>query len=232
MIAILPELRGEIVLARAKALEDCTLNGNLLNTGDVDAYDTWNIDGQWGAAALGAADHRRGWTGFRHAAFDNSTTLDMNSIQTADGLRQLASKIAPKYAGSLAGTVFLACNSTWILGTLMGDSNLVTVDKFGPMATILQGAPMAVWGMPIIPTAFMSADLLSTGLFTGSGATTGAIAFVPSQYRHYLRKSLTIETDVNIRNNVNDIVGMYRSDVRPATVAGGKATAYGFNLTN
>jgi hypothetical protein len=54
---------------------------------------------------------------------------------------------------------------------LLADTNLLTVDKFGPNATILNGQIGAVAGVPVIVSEWVREDLNATGVYDGITTT-------------------------------------------------------------
>jgi HK97 family phage major capsid protein len=132
-VLLLPAMQRMIAKDMRDAVEDALINGDSAST-HQDAIASWNIRGRWGAAGLGGSnDHRRLWTGLRAASFDKSTTLDVNAIDAAK-LLELISKLG-EYASS---DKVLIVSPEALYGSLMGLEQLITLDKFGPQATILK----------------------------------------------------------------------------------------------
>jgi hypothetical protein len=191
------------------AVGDMIVNGDSTAT-HQDAIASWNIDGRWGASGLGGSnDHRRGWIGLRALAQDNSSThtVDMGSMQTvSDIAAQLFSRLG-KFA-SMDGTV-LICGLDLFWKKIATDTNVLTVDKYGQGATILRGEVAALFGKPLVVSPWMSADLASSGLFTGSGAKAGLLAANTKSFRVYRRRAPTLEI---VRDSTTRTVSMVTTE--------------------
>lgn len=247
IIATVPELMDELALAFARAKDDVVINGDTTST-HQDAIASWNTRGIWGATGLGTtADHRRLDLGLRALASDISNTVDQNAVQTVAGVRALLKKLNQAfYADPLTAEIVLLVSPEYFMGTMLGFAEVITWDKAGPMASILTGylntaskdgrLPGHVGflhNVPVCVTPFLTADLATTGLYTGSGSTTGMLAVVRKRFEWRVRKGMTVESMVDIKKNVIDLVarGRYRFRTTARSAASETNVAYGFNLT-
>jgi HK97 family phage major capsid protein len=166
-IAALPILSQQIVQDIEDAFEDCMINGDTAATHQDDIAN-WNIRSRWGAAGLGgSADHRRSFDGMRAAANDQGN-LDVSG--TASGVTAAEILGGLSSLGELgAGNIVMVCSPEFMLKHLMSLTEVKTLDVFGPQASIVNGQIASVFGVPVVMSRFMSADLFSTGLYTGSG---------------------------------------------------------------
>ena len=207
------------------AVEDALINGDSAST-HQDAIASWNIRGRWGAAGLGGSnDHRRLWTGLRAASFDKSTTLDVNAIDAAK-LLELISKLG-EYASS---DKVLIVSPEALYGSLMGLEQLITLDKFGPQATILTGQLGSIFGMPVVVSRFLSDDLHTTGLYTGASATTGILCVSRDSWNIFARRGISIQQEQDITSGAYNMVATERLTFDSLDASTVKNVAFGFNL--
>lgn len=206
-------------------IRDCSLNGDTTTTHE-DAIASWNLRGRWGSTGLGGtADHRRAWKGLRRQAVDRSNTLDMGSLQTTAGMLQLMAILGERAAGNLR----MFTSPEVMFQKLMGLAEVITIDKFGTRATIVNGQLADLFGVPIIPTRFMGADLAATGLFTNSGAKSGVVVVDTGAYYYYVRRSEMVEVQKIITSGHIEIVITIRIGFSTPDDDSADNVAYGFN---
>lgn len=214
-----------LVKAHADGYEDAMVNGDTAGT-HQDAIATWNIRSRWGSSGLGGSnDHRRAFMGFRALAYDRSATVDQSGGQTvAKVLEELVGGLG-EYA---AGNVLLATSPEVYFKKFATDSNVLTVDKFGPSASILRGAPASLGGRPILLSRFISADLATTGLYTGSGATSGVLAINRESFAHYRRRGPSVDITRTANTQTIEIVATQRKGMDTLTGSSDKVCFWGF----
>ena len=225
-VLLLPAMQRMIAKDMRDAVEDALINGDAAST-HQDAIASWNIRGRWGAAGLGGSnDHRRLWTGLRAASFDKSTELSVNAIDAAK-LLELISKLG-EYASS---DKVLIVSPEALYGSLMGLEQLITLDKFGPQATILTGQLGSIFGMPVVVSRFLSDDLETSGLFTGGGGTTTGILCVSrDSWNIFARRGISIQQEQDITSGAYNMVATERLTFDSLDASTVKNVAFGFNL--
>ena len=224
-LAVLPIFSQQIAQDLEDAFEDCMINGDTAATHQDDIAN-WNIRDRWGAAGLGgSADHRRTFNGMRAAAFDQSNTAAKAgaSLNVSDILSGMAS------LGELGASNLVMVVSPEFMIDIMGLDEVVTIDKFGPAASILSGQIGSIFNVPIVMSRFMSNDLATTGLYTGSGATTGFLLFNASSYYLYERRGIVVEQDKDISAGAIRLVATYRAVMGSPDQTATKNTFFGFN---
>jgi hypothetical protein len=177
---------------------------------------------------------------------------DQGAAKTWAGLKAALAKLGSAnmmlgYADNIANIVVLA-SWEYFFNTMIEFPEFASWDKVGDLASIITGKLGSVGGTPggllpmqvgfvsgFIPVCIapaITADLAATGLYTGSGATTGMLQLDRSRYEYVLRKGLTIEQEVDIRNNTHTVVARGRSLFRAldAPAAGIRDVHYSFNL--
>ena len=225
-IALIPTLQRQIVSDLASAVEDALINGDASAT-HMDDIANWNIRGRWGASGLGGtADHRRAWNGLRKQAFDRMTP-DVIGTATASKLLLLMANL-----GELNSSQRVMITSPEVVvSQLLGLTETLTVDKFGPAATILTGQIGNIFGMPIVLSRFMGADLAATGKYTGAGAKSGMLMVARDSYNIFNRRGISVEQDKDITAGAINLVATERLTFNTLDPDATINVAYGIDVT-
>ena len=159
IVPILPYVRGQIELGLANGIEDATINGDTAGTHmDTDV--------------TAANDYRKAWDGYRKHSpsatkiVGNGTgvidvVLDLRKLRTAMGKYAINTGDCPIIAGPRSYAMMLSMRDG------SNPSPVMTIEKYGPNATILTGELARVDGQPIIVSEFVREDLGTTGVYTG-----------------------------------------------------------------
>ena len=162
----------------------------------------------------------------RKQAFDRAATADLSGFTFAKllGLKAEMGELA------LQDVVIFASPEA-ILANLLGLDQVLTVDKFGPAATIVSGQIANVLGMPIIMTRFMGADLNNSGKYDNATTDkTGLLmAHAPSWYI-FERRGILVESDRKIDVGATEVVATLRSTFDTLDLDATKNVAFGFNM--
>lgn len=224
-VLLLPAMQRMIAKDMRDAVEDALINGDSAAT-HQDAIASWNIRDRWGASGLGGSnDHRRVFKGLRAAAFDKGTTLNINSFDAAK-LLELISKLGEHAAADKV----LIVSPEAMYENLMGLDQVVTLEKFGAQATILTGQMGSIFGMPIVVSRYMSDDLATTGLYTGTGATTGMLCVSRDSWNIFARRGIQIQQEQDITSGAFNMVATERLTFDSLDASDVKNVAFGFNL--
>lgn len=225
-LAVLPIFSQQIAMDLEDAFEDCMINGDTAAT-HQDTIASWNIRERWGASGLGgSSDHRRTFLGMRAAAFDqnNKTAKGGSALTAAEVLAGMSS------LGELgASNLVMVVSPEFMIEQLMGLDEVVTIDKFGPAASVVAGQIGSIFNVPIVMSRFLSNDLDTTGLYTGSGATTGFLLFNASSYYLYERRGIVVEQDKDISAGAIRLVATYRAVMGSPDQSSTKNTFFGYN---
>lgn len=230
ILAVEPITRAELTAAHTDGKEDAFINGDDSAT-HQDAIATWNTRSRWGADGLGGtADHRRLWEGWRRRALriGGASTLDLSDSYTfAKYLATIATLDSPL---GVEGSVVLFASPEAFLADLLGLAEVVTVDKLGTQATIRTGQLAQIGRSPVVITEFLTSDLATSGLFTGSGAKTGLLLVNTDRFLVARRRGLRIEQDKDITRGVTDMVSTERMEFITLDDSTKRNVHFGFNL--
>jgi HK97 family phage major capsid protein len=204
IIAVLPLIKDDIVKALARAQENAAINGDD-STSHMDS-DVSN-----------AEDVRKAWKGYRKLAI-SSAKIDCAGGVTRDKLRALR-KALGKYGidqNELAWVVGIS-----VYNQMLSLPEVITVDKYGPNATVLSGELAKFDGIPVIVSEYVREDLNATGVYDGT-TTSKTIAILVRQDAFVFgdRRDVLIETFRDIKAQSIDVVASQRvafSNRLPAT---------------
>ena len=227
--AIIPALSRQIAQDLEDAFEDCMINGDTAATHQDDIAN-WNVRERWGASGLGgSSDHRRLFLGMRAASFDKGSTVDIGG--TAMTFAEFMSVVSQ--LGELAvGNKVCVVSPEALVANFLQLDQVVTLEKFGPQATVLTGELARLAGIPIVMSRFMSADLKgTTGLYDNATKdSTGFLVFNTDSWYQYLRRQITIESDKDIASGAIQLVSTMRAVMDSPDADALKNVAFGFNL--
>lgn len=172
---ILGLARSEVTEAQIRAVESAIINGD--SDGTHQDYDS-----QSGGADLAV----KVWDGLVKYGMANSANGGNQSFSgaavTETLLRNMRVKMG-KYGVNPRELMWLL--STKVYNEFLALGNVVTVDKFGPMATVLQGALAAFDGIPIVLSEYMRDDVAATGFNTMAGPNTFSRIALVNKTRWY-----------------------------------------------
>jgi len=188
IVAVLPAVKSNIAISASLAVEDVIINGDTTAPHqDSDVTDT--------------KDHRKSWKGLRKHALANAWSADLSTFDK-DTTRGLLTKMA-KYG-------ITPSEVAWITGVvcynkMRGLAELLTVDKYGPAATILTGEVGKLYGSPVIISEKTRQDLDATGVYSGTYTeltTVNRRAFTLGNWGNW---RLTVDFDNNVDQYVLNV---------------------------
>lgn len=206
VIAELPTWRAEVTRSAAEQMDAFVLNADSTDaaTGNINLDDANPPDDSYYLSA--------GQDGIRHLYLVDNTgqSADINTTLTDALLRAGIGRLG-KY-GAMADRLAMVTNPKTYVLSMLGLTNVATVDKFGPMATILTGELMKYGGIPVIPSESMALaeddGKLST---TGANNDEGQIAiFHRDMWKVGFVRELLIEVDRDIRKRQFIMVTSFR----------------------
>ena len=228
IVAVEEILRDELVAALVDGFEDTILNGDTGSHQDT-GLSGWDIRSRWGASGLGtSADHRRAFIGLRARAADVSNTSDGSSAETFAGLlSQRATLDSPLGLDS----VVCITSPEYYLAKMLNFTETLTLDKFGPQATVLTGQIASVGGMPVIISEFMSNELNTSGIYDDSTKTkTGVLVVNTSRFFVGARRGAVVEVQRDATRGLNHyIVTARKTFDTPDPVASKKNVHFSYN---
>lgn len=217
-LAILPFTTRKLVQAFVDAEETAIINGD---------SDGTHQDSDIGSSTTAAQTL---WDGLRKRALANASTATTTSTAANLGaIRALMGKWGVN-PSSLAFIVGVSAYHDLIL-----DSNVLTVDKLGPNATILNGQLASVYGIPLIVSEHVRENVNASGVYDGITTTkTYNLCVNRDEWVMGQRMALDVEVDDSIyRETFQRVaVGFMREDFQNVGDASSNDdTAIGYNVT-
>ena len=206
-LAILPYVQRKLVQAFVDAEEKAILDGDTDGT---------HQDSDVGSSTT---DARTAWDGLRKRALANSSASGGSALTVA----LLAARRADmdQYGLNPMDMAFIVPISSYY--ALVTDTNVVTVDKFGPQATILNGQLGSLYGVPIIVSEHIRTDLNASGVYDAITTTkTCAYAVNRNEWVMGQRTPLALETDDSLYRETYQrvVVGFMRQDFQNVNARG------------
>jgi Phage capsid family len=179
IIAMLPFAQGELVDYLSGDLEDAILNSDTAGShqdSDVSAAD----------------DPRKIFDGLRKRTQAAQKTDVANAAPTVANAIRINRKKMGKYGTDPRDLAHVVSISSFM--QLLADSSVLTLEKYGPAATILRGELGSVDGSPLIVSEYVRQDLNASGVH--DGVTTNRTVIQTVNRRGFLtgsRRAITVE---------------------------------------
>jgi HK97 family phage major capsid protein len=193
IVPILPMLRADIVNVLARQMDDNVLNGtDTPATGQTAVYGTWD-----GLKTL--ATSQSTVASAAGPTFSSTDVLNMRSALGTRGVR-------------ISELVLFV--STDAYNDLLADTNVVTVDKFGPAATILRGQVASIYGVPVVLSEFVNTTSANQGDTLGLARTKDMVMVSTPAFLIGAPSNggVLVEQDQNIVNQTRQLVASMRRD--------------------
>lgn len=222
LIPVIPYLKESMARAMANAQENAVINGQ--GSGAIDT----------GASG---SDVRMAWDGYRKCA-QSAAKVSLSgwtvggSYAAGTGLlRSMRAKMG-KYGTDPKNLVWI----TSIAGyhQMLGISEVLKLNEYGPQATILSGELGKFDGIPIIVSEFVANNLNAAGVYDGvtTGKTIIALVHTPS-WVFGDRRAITVKTKDNPEYDNHLLVCHQRLDFQPLyAVASNYIVSLGYGLAN
>lgn len=187
LIPVLPYMKKQLVNALAIAEERATVDGDVIPAPHQDIDVINPLDARWA------------WEGLRWWARNcGNVQVNMNVFNTTN-LRAI------RQAMGIYGTD--PAKLAWVTSIcgyfkMLNNTDVLTVDKYGPQATILSGELGKFDNVPIVVSEYVRADLDANGVYSGPGNTRTVLILV---YRDAFmfgdRRKVTLKTKEEIETD-------------------------------
>lgn len=213
IIAVANEIRSDLIRALGEGLEHALVNGDSDGANHFDEdYDT--------ASAGAGRTYNASFSGLRRFAIVDGG--GNNSVAAGGGTFLTAATVATalaamgKFGAQRTSDLALLLNAeSWLKLLTEANSPILTVDKYGPSATILTGELSRIYGVPIFVSYGVEQRrnaVTTAGNNTTAGPNTLSTAVLLNRMNFRLgdRRDVRIETDKDITAGKNQIVGTAR----------------------
>lgn len=250
ILSMMMEVRTDIALSMFLGLDDAIINGDYLTATHIDdtsgALASWNPEGVFSSVGAGGAlDHRRMFSGLRYKALTigGNATLDLSGALTYAKIGELHAKFTGG-RGLNPSRVAVITDFLTIIKHISSLEQVLTMEKFGANATILQGQVVSLGGRPVIRTPFMGRSGSNTGSFNAAGkfatsSVTKQALLLADLDAHTVgtRKGMTLESTANIVTDTTTLIATARHAFMSPDHGASAPTsssivnvAYGYNL--
>ena len=171
-IAMEPFITSNIAKAVSRAIEGALENGDT-NVNTASAQDNDMLAAS--SPPDGSNHHRKAWDGLRKKALiSGMSNVDLATFSVTNLL---------SIKGGMGVYGAIPSQGAWLVGfkgfaKLLGLAELITLDKFGPQATILTGQVGNLLGSPVILSEFVREDVNSTGVNGASANTFTTLRYI------------------------------------------------------
>ncbi len=200
VFALLPVIKSDIVSALAAGIENATINGD-------DSASHMDSD------VTEATDVRKAWKGYRKKALSGAR-IDFLGTLTVEKMRTLrgALGIYGVDPNDLAWVVSIGGYIQLLnLKDSAGNPVVLTVDKYGARATLLNGELGRLDGIPIIVSEYVREDLNANGVYDGITTNKTILALVYRRgFIYGNRRMAFIEAFRDIKTGTIEIVASQR----------------------
>lgn len=220
--AVLPVLQmmyQEAVYGMADAIEDAVLNGDTVTTSGHMDTTLWT----------GAVDARGAWDGLRKLT-NTAEKIDFAGAPTTVLMFNLRKKLGKYGATSIDDLVYIIAPETHI--ELLKIGEVLTMDKYGPNATILRGEIGKFGGIPVVVSPRSYTNLNASGVYDGVTTTKTAVTLV--NRRGFVfgdRKLVRVESDRNALAGQRFVLSTWRGDFQKVFPTAEMLVAQGYNVT-
>lgn len=207
IMAVLPSLRQELARSGAEQIDNFILNADSTDAG------SGNINSDDANPANDSYYLSNGQDGIRHLFLvDNTGQSTAINTTLTDALMMAGIGRLGKYAADVGNLAIAVDPKTYIY--MLGLTNVATVDKFGPSATILTGELAKYANIPVIATSSLTTydtDGKYTMTSPSSNDVYGSMAiYHRNMWRLGFRRQLLIEVDQLIQKRQFVMVVSFR----------------------
>ena len=210
------DMRGFITREMAKMIaraeETCMVNGDRAGAAGV-AADHQDNTGSTKKFTT-SWDARLAFDGLRYISINNAgtSTKSFANANPSDALMGNIRELMGKYGVNPNDLVWLVAINTYLkmLKTL---SNVQTMERYGPKATVLTGELMRYDGIPVVVSEYLFSDLNASGVYDSSTTDRAQILLVyrPGFIRG-TRGGVTLNSELDIERDQVKLVAKKRVD--------------------
>lgn len=240
ILEILRMIREDCIWGLAYSIDDAVLNGssltNDLDNAGSDASRLWANSADAGDGirlATSAIDTRGAWDGLRKLTPTAAKVDFGNAVPTLALLRSLRKPMG-KYAVSPEDLALVAGVRTHI--DLMNIAEVLTLEKYGPNATVLQGEIGRIDNIPIVLSELVYPYLNASGVFNtntpGTSPSNRSIVQLVNRrgFAFGDRRMIRIEADRMPLSGMRYVLATWRGDFQRVYPSTEPVTATGYNV--
>lgn len=217
IIPIVEYIKSDMAMKMAHGYEDMLVNGdNSVTHMDSDV--------------TSASDVRKAWKGLRKYAIANGYTKSLSTFSTAN-LRSMRSAMG-KYGVDPSKLAWIIAPQD--LALFLGLAEVITMEKYGPQATIVTGELARLDNIPIIVSEKMRPDVNASGFNDSTTNNKGIVLLTYSPgFLRGTRRALTTGSFIDVQTDQTILVNTMRGDFEPIyDVTSQALVELGINITH
>lgn len=192
LIAYAPMAVQWLLEALRDGREDAWINADGAVVHGDTGLANWNPRARW--PTLGhAGDHRKSFIGLRHHSIDVASNGALAAESALGVLSEFTHLDSPHFLGRLV----IITSPEWYILNLLTDTNLLTIDKIGTLATLLTGQVGAIGGHPVVVSEFVDKAYNASGIYDHATVNkTGVLIVNRDRWANGERRGPRVETEV------------------------------------
>jgi len=227
IVPAIPFIRDSMTRSMAIGERLCVINGDTAAT-HQDALASWDPAGMFGSVAASADHYLKSWLGLRALSLDQSHGVDRSTFSTTTLASDIASLQGPRGG---RGDVVMVTSWQGYLTKLVSMTGIVSASDYGSNGPIVRGEVASIYGVPVIVSDAMTADLNASGLFDNATTTkTGALLFNRRLYRRFVRVGTSVDLQRDITVGGSYLRARNRRTYQNLGKSGQKTVRYLYNL--
>jgi HK97 family phage major capsid protein len=215
IVPLLPHLKDVIVKALRAGEEKGIIDGDTAATHqDSDVTDS--------------KDARKAWNGYRKVILA-AAKVDLSTFNTTN-LRTMRSNMTNVYAGDPNKLAYV-CSVKGMIN-MMNLTEVITVDKYGPKASILTGEIAKIDNIPVILSEYVRDNLNASGVYDGV-TTSKSIVILLNRDAFMIgdRRKVNVKVWQDPRTDQQELIITTRLDFQsPFDTTSEKVAALGYNF--
>ena len=228
-LPLISTLSQQIYNDLVDAEEDCIINGDTRNfaASQDPGRNNWDPRGRWaGGTFLDGSDHRQVFDGLRRYSTLKTTKYDINGALTAAKILEQMATLGEMAAQDLV----LITSPEMFVDQILPLDQVLTLDKYGPAATILNGSLASIFGMPIVLSRYVDIKYNAGGGYDHvTTDRSGILIANMSSYKLYEKQGIAIETAREPASGAMEIVSTLRRVMNSPDQSTAKNVSWGYN---
>lgn len=215
IVPLLPHLKDQIVKAMRAGEEKAIIDGDTAATHqDSDVTDS--------------KDARKAWDGYRKNTLAGAQ-VSLATFNTVN-LRTMRSSMTNVYAAD-SNKLAYVCSVKGMIN-MMNLAEVITVDKYGPKASILTGEIGKLDNIPVILSEYVRDDLAADGFYDGVTTSKSIVILVNvDSFMIGDRRQITVKVWQDPRTDQQELIITERLDFQsPFDLTAEKVVAFGYNF--
>ena len=216
IVPVIDTLRADLTVAGTEVVEDLIVNGDITATHqDSDVVDT--------------KDRRKAWSGLRKLCPSGTK----GSLATFTAASHVAAFIVlmGKYGINPSELAFITGGVGY--NKFRALTEVITVDKYGPSAVILNGELGKLFGSPIVVSEYIRENLNATGVYDGATMTKTEVLIVNRRgFMLGTRGGVKLTFKAEAEVDQNQLIMSFRKAFQPRWTPSSTVTtiAVGYNI--